>query len=87
MPAPSAVPEKGRTALTLNKRMVAMVEVLCETLPLRPRLVGCRGHPGHEAQIYSQHVAPVLSALPRLNYVKNTFCIAFHCFLLVKDRN
>ena len=29
----------------------------------------------------------VLSAVLRLNHVNNTFCIAFHCFLLVKDRN
>ena len=29
----------------------------------------------------------VLSALPGLNHVNNTFCIALHCFLLVKDRN
>ena len=30
----------------------------------------------------------VLSALPRLNHVNNTFCIAFRCFfLLLKDRN
>ena len=29
----------------------------------------------------------VLSALPRLNHVNNTCCIAVHGFLLVKDRN
>ena len=32
-------------------------------------------------------VRTFLSALPRLNHVTNTFCIAFHCFWPVKDRN
>ena len=63
----------------------ALTSAASASKTLKIRAVGSTCNSQHLYCMTSMRTA--LSALPRLNHVNNSFCIAFHCFFLVKDRN
>ena len=68
----------------------ALTSAANDSKTLKIRAVGstCNFNYQHWQHLYCMtSMRTVLSASPRLLRENNSFCIAFHCFLLVKDRN